>query len=222
MDNVLAVYGFFAVLFWVWRELTMRMCRPGRGSFISHVTASSTVSSAGAVLFRTSMNAGVFGVSLFAAGAALAAPNPGVPSPVESGFQSKSLELHPQEYLARLRQELEKLKSAHPVAVSQTTEGVMTVRINGYAKILVSVSKTPEVVLGVTIISHADPTPAVVHEVMKVSSAALSAATDEVTYQEAFRMLPTLLRGHKKTYGDVTLSASKTNQMGNRFFVNPA
>lgn len=222
MDDVLVIYGVFGVLFLVWRELAMRMCRLGRGSFISNVTAGSTALSASALLFWISIKVGLFGVSLFAGGEAVATPYPEASSPVESGLPSKSLGLRPHEYLARLTQELENLKSPHLVAVSQPDEGVMTVSINGYAKVLVSISKTPELVLGVTVISHADPTPAVVHEVMKMSSAALSAATDEVTYQEAFKMLPALLRGNKKTYGDVTLSASPTDRMGNWFFIEPA
>jgi hypothetical protein len=145
-----------------------------------------------------------------------------VPAPAEE--ERKSLGVSPNAYANRINALLKKLERPYRVDPAQIVKGdvndVLNSKLGKYTTLVAIVSKKGEII-DVTVIGGGDGTPASGLEIMMLASAALTAAAPGAEFKEVFTGLPELMNGKTMTYGDVKLSAKRSEELGNWFFAEP-
>lgn len=209
MDGLIGLLCLgIAVGTWWW--LASRMKRNGRGWFIRNIAGSF---------------AGCF-MAFFLVGMAIEAGIIESKSPEKSEIVAvKSLHMTPAQYAERINPLLEKFEKPYRVDPSSITEGevqnVLNVKLGPYASLVAGVSRETGDLLDVTLIGAGDGKPASGLEIMMIASAALAAATPDADYRDVFKVLPAMIDGSPKNYGQVKLSVKLTEIMGTWFMAAP-
>lgn len=246
MDAFVALIALGVVVaVWVWLARTMRS--KGRGWFLRHFAGSSAGLFAGLLTVVVALEAGlispvpveeqpdqstaaIIDATEESDGGALAdveersAVQEAAESVPATGL-AKTLGVTPLQYATRLNLLLQQADLAYQVDGRSIKTGdvndVLQVTVGDYAGLVATVSKLNGEVMNVTVIGGGDGTERSGLEIMLVATAAFSAATSDVEFEELFKGMPAMLKGQERTYGNVKLSATSMKDMGTWFIAEP-
>lgn len=230
--DFLVLVGFVVVCIGGWRWLALRLGRKGSGWFVRHFMGSTLGFFAGFLFFGFAVAIGLISpekkeaepdVLISKTSEPVIAPEvKQVEAPVK---QIKTFGFTPDEYAKRLNKTFKSFDMSYHVSAKEIVKGevndVLNVSIGKYAALVLGISKINGEVLDVVVIGGGDGSSFSGMDIMMVASAVLTSAASDVEFQEVFRVLPALIQGQERTYGNVNISAKKMDKMGTWFFASP-
>lgn len=237
MDGFIGVLAL-GVLVFAWWSLAKKLQRNGRGWLLRHFVGSTVGSFAGLMVVVVALAVGIIEAkpkpeTKPASVVEAHTPEPVVTQaevvppavPVTKEKPAKTLGLTPKQYADRLNALLKKLELKHRVDSSRVVSGeinnVLNASIGKHTALVAAISKDSGEVIDVVLMGGGDGTPASGLEIMMIASAVLTAAADDVEFQEVFQGLPSMIKGQERTYGAVKLTAKTMDQLGTWFIAAP-